>query len=133
MQHSKAVIALSRALRFSVAAILLQTLFFKFTSAKEPVCILSTPGPEPWGEIGNGIVELIAAILLLLPATVPCGALHSLGVIGGAIMSHLTKLGIALPAIDDHGGLFTLAVLLFVCSFILLARHFSELPFLRKV
>ena len=133
MEHSKAFLILSWALRIVAAVILLQTLFFKFTGAKESVYIFSTLGIEPWGRIGSGVVELIASVLILAPPTVAWGALLSLGVIGGAIVSHVTKLGIALPAVDDHGELFTLAVVVFVCSLIVLALHRQELPFLRKV
>src|SRR5213594_585032 len=84
----------SWALQLVVAGVLLQTLFFKFTGAKESVYIFSTLGIEPWGRIGSGVAELIAAILLLIPATVPIGALFALAVISGAIVSHLTVLGI---------------------------------------
>jgi hypothetical protein len=133
MEHSKTFMGVSWGLRLIAAVILLQTLFFKFTGAKESVYIFSTLGLEPWGRIGSGVVELIASVLILVPATVPYGALLSLGVIGGAIVSHLTKLGIALPAVDDHGELFTLAVVVFVCAFTVLAMHRRELPFLRRV
>lgn len=108
--------------------ILLQTLFFKFTGAKESVYIFTTLGMEPWGRIGSGIIELIASILLLMPRTVVYGAALSLGVISGAIVSHLTRLGITLPAVDDHGELFTLAVIVFLCSAAVLFLHRSELP-----
>lgn len=133
MEHSKLFMVLSWALRITAAVILLQTLFFKFTGAKESVYIFATLGLEPWGRIGTGVVELIAAGLILFPPTVPWGALLSLGVISGAILSHLTKLGITLPAVDDHGELFALAVVVFVCSLIVLALHRQELPFLRKI
>lgn len=113
-------------LRGAAAAILLQTLFFKFTGAKESVYIFSTLGMEPWGRIGSGVAELIASILLLLPSTVVYGALLSLGIITGAILSHLTKLGVALPAVGDHGELFTLAVIVFVCSLGTLFLHRGE-------
>lgn len=116
MENSKALMMLSWVLRGITALILLQTLFFKFTGAKESVYIFSTLGLEPWGRIGSGVAELIASILILLPATVVWGAGLSLAVISGAIVSHLTKLGIALPAVDDHGELFALAVAVFVCS-----------------
>jgi len=133
MEHSKTLIVVSWGLRTVAAVILLQTLFFKFTGAKESVYIFSTLGIEPWGRIGSGIVELIASILILAPPTVAYGALLSLVVISGAIVSHVTKLGIALPAVDDHGELFTLAVVVFVCSLIVLTLHRQQLPFLRKV
>src|SRR5579871_1465525 len=97
---SRTWVIASWTLRGIAAVILLQTLFFKFTGAKESVYIFSTLGLEPWGRIGSGIVELIASILLLTPRTVAFGAILSLGVISGAIVSHLTKLGIALPAVD---------------------------------
>src|SRR5215468_6240411 len=80
-------------LQIVVAVILLQTLFFKFTGAEESVYIFSTLGLEPWGRYASGVAELIAAILLLVPGYAPFGALLALGVISGAIVSHLTKLG----------------------------------------
>ena len=83
-------------LRAIAAVILLQTLFFKFTGARESVYIFSTLGMEPWGRIGSGVAELIASILLLIPSTAAFGALMSLGVISGAIFFHLfTPLGVA--------------------------------------
>ena len=128
MTHSKAFIITSWTLRGIAATILLQTLFFKFTGAKESVYIFTTLGMEPWGRIGSGVAELIASVLLLLPPTVVFGAILSLGVISGAILFHLTKLGIALPLVDDHGELFALAVIVFVCSAVVLIMHRDELP-----
>lgn len=96
------------------ALILFQTLFFKFTAAEESVYIFRTLGMEPWGRMASGFAELIACILLLIPVTIPVGALLSLGVISGAIMSHLTKLGVVVK--DDGGLLFALALVVFACS-----------------
>src|SRR2546427_12563662 len=110
MPLSKTLKIVDWILRIIVAVILLQTLFFKFTGAKESVYIFSTLGLEPWGRIGSGVVELIASILLLMPRTVVYGAALSLGTIGVAILSHLTKLGITLPAVGDNGELVGLAV-----------------------
>jgi hypothetical protein len=115
-------------LQLVAAVVLFQTLFFKFTGAKESVYIFSTLGLEPWGRIGSGVVELIASILLVIPATVAVGALLSLGVISGAIFSHLTKLGITLPAVNDRGELFALTVVVFVCSAAVLILHRREIP-----
>jgi hypothetical protein len=129
MEHTKAFLITSWILRGITAAILLQTLFFKFTGAKESVYIFSTLGAEPWGRIGSGIVELAAAVLLLIPGTVVVGATLSLGVITGAILSHLTKLGISLPAVGDRGELFTLAVIVFACSAAVLFLHRQDISF----
>jgi hypothetical protein len=133
MNHSKLFEITSWTLRGIAAVILLQTLFFKFTAAKESVYIFSTLGMEPWGRIGTGTAELIASIFLLLPQTVVFGAIMSLGVISGAIYFHLTKLGIALPAVGDHGELFALAVTVFVCSAAVLIMHREELPVFNRI
>jgi putative oxidoreductase len=117
---------ISWALQIIVAVILFQTLFFKFTGAEESKYIFSTLGLEPWGRIGSGVVELIAVILLLIPRTVPFGAILALGTISGAIMSHLTKLGIVVK--DDNGLLFILACTVFVCSLMILYLHRQEIP-----
>jgi len=129
MELSKRLKALSWVLQVAVAVILLQTLFFKFTAAPESVYIFSTLGAEPWGRIASGVVELVAAVLLLLPRTVVAGAALSLGVISGAIFSHLTKLGVALPAVGDRGELFALALVVFAGSAVVLFIRRRELPF----
>src|SRR5262245_65597890 len=98
----------SWALRLATAAILFQTLFFKFTAAEESVYIFTTLGMEPWGRIGSGLAELLCCALLLWPSTVTLGAFLSLAVITGAIVSHLTKLGIEVQG--DGGLLFGLAI-----------------------
>ena len=105
-------------LRLVAAIIMLQTLFFKFTGAEESVYIFSTLGMEPWGRIGTGVVELIASVLLLIPSTTAFGALLGAGVMSGALVSHLTKLGIVVK--DDNGLLFTYALLVFSSCLILL-------------
>lgn len=119
-------------LRLVAAIILLQTLFFKFTAAEESVKIFSALGVEPWGRIGAGTMELLAAILLLIPRTAAIGALLSLGVIGGALVSHLTVLGIFLEKIgvNDGGTLFLLAVVVFLASLGVLYLHRKEIPVL---
>ncbi|MDP4217186.1 MAG: DoxX family protein [Bacteroidota bacterium] len=104
-------------LRILAALILLQTLFFKFSAAEESVYIFSTLGMEPWGRIGSGIIELIASILLLVPATTVIGALLGLGVMSGAVFFHLTRLGIEVK--NDHGQLFIYALLVFFSCAIL--------------
>ena len=113
-------------LRISSAAILLQTLFFKFTGAPESIYIFTKVGAEPWGRIGSGIIELIAAILILTPRFSWLGSLLALGVMAGAILSHLTFLGIEVQG--DKGLLFGLAVTVFVASGMNLYLQRSQIP-----
>jgi uncharacterized membrane protein YphA (DoxX/SURF4 family) len=112
--------------RLSAAAILLQTLFFKFTAAPESVYIFTRVGLEPWGRIGSGVAELIAAILILIPRTTWFGAGLALAVMIGAIFSHLTVLGIVV--MDDGGLLFGLALAVAACSAVLLFLQRGRLP-----
>jgi len=112
------------------ALILLQTLYFKFTGAPESVYIFTTLGMEPWGRIGTGAVELVAAVLLLVPATAGIGAIIALGVISGAILSHLTRLGISVQG--DGGLLFGLALVVLVCSLLVAWLRRESIPVVRN-
>ena len=102
------------ALRLIPAVIMLQTLFFKFSAAPESVYIFSTLGAEPYGRIGAGVLELIAATLLLTPRFSVYGALLAVGTMSGAILSHLLFLGINVQG--DGGKLFAMAILTLLCS-----------------
>jgi putative oxidoreductase len=126
MTLSKTQTTVSWVLQIIAAIILFQTLFFKFTGAEESRYIFSTLGLEPWGRIGSGVVELIAAILLLIPSAVTIGAILALGVISGAIFGHLTKLGVVVK--DDGGLLFILALVVFASSVIILLIRRGEIP-----
>lgn len=101
-------------LRILAALILLQTLFFKFTAAEESVYIFSAIGMEPWGRIGIGVLELIASVLILFPATTLFGSLLAVVLMAGAVFFHLTKLGIAV--LDDGGQLFIYALIVLFSS-----------------
>ena len=131
MTLTKAQRIISWVLQIAVAAILFQTLFFKFTGAEESKYIFTTVGAEPWGRIASGVLELIAVILLLIPSTVTLGALLALAAASGAIMSHLTKLGIVVRG--DGGLLFALAVTIFISSIIILLLRRAEIPVIGKM
>jgi hypothetical protein len=130
---SKAQTVISWLMQLLVAGILLQTLFFKFTGAEESVYIFSTvgrflhiAGVEPWGRIGSGVIELVASVLLLAPSTASIGAIVAMGVMAGAIASHLVILGI--EVMGDGGLLFGLALIVFVGSAIVLILRRSQIP-----
>ncbi len=138
------VLIFSWACRIVAAIILLQTLFFKFTAAPESVYIFTKLGAfihtyvpiasigtvEISARIGSGIVELIAAVLLLTPRFVWAGAILAMAATGGAIVSHLTFLGIAVQG--DKGLLFFLAIAVFVTSAIAVFLHRLQIPVLGK-
>lgn len=106
------------------AIIMLQTLWFKFTGAEESIYIFSKLGAEPYGRIGSGIIELIAGILLLTPRYCWIGAGLGLGTMAGAILSHLTLLGI--DVLGDGGQLFAMALITFICCAVVLVLNWSK-------
>ena len=128
---SKTADIVSWILRLTAAVILLQTLWFKFSAAPESVYIFDKVGLGAPGRIGSGIAELIAAILLLTPSTTWLGAGLALAVMGGAIMSHLTVLGIVV--MGDHGELFCLALIVAICSASLLLLNRRSIPIIGKL
>lgn len=111
-------------LRIAAALILLQTLYFKFTGHPESVELFTKLGVEPWGRIGTGVIELITGILLLIPATAFIGAFLGIGLMAGAILSHLLVIGI--ESKGDGGQLFMLAIVVVVCCLAILIIHRKE-------
>ena len=135
----------SWALTIYICFVFIQSLFFKFTGSEETVIIFSTIAAwmadigfpsaiaQTFGEHGGvaiGIIELIAAFLLLVPKTRIIGAFIALGVISGAIFFHLfTPLGVV-RVVDssgntDGGVLFYMACGVWVCAVALIAMYFS--------
>jgi hypothetical protein len=104
--------------RIVAAVILLQTLYFKFGASEESVYIFETVHMEPWGRIGVGVFELIAAALILINTTAWLGSILALGLMAGAIGMHLTLLGIEVR--DDGGLLFLYALIVTACAIFIL-------------
>lgn len=102
------------------ALIMIQTLYFKFTTAPESVYIFSQLGLEPYGRIGVGLAELFASVCLVVPKSRFLGALMGIGLMLSALLSHLTILGI--EVMNDGGYLFALCLIVLasctLCLFI---------------
>jgi hypothetical protein len=114
--------------QLTAAIILGQTLFFKFTGAPEARYIFTTLGVEPWGRYATGTLELITVILLLTPRTAALGAVLAMGLMGGAILSHLTRLGIEVQG--DGGLLFGLAITTLLAATIVAIIRRGQIPIL---
>ncbi|AVQ13952.1 Uncharacterized protein XB16_3676 [Leptospira santarosai] len=129
--HSSKKKLLLYCLRTIVAFVFLQTLFYKFTGASESVAIFSKLGMEPWGRIGIGILELVASILLFMPGWNWFGSLLGLGLMSGAIFSHVFVIGIEQE--NDGGLLFLLALgNMFLCGLLLWLERDTLTAVLRK-
>jgi uncharacterized membrane protein YphA (DoxX/SURF4 family) len=109
----------------------LQTLYFKFTAHPQSVKLFTEIGLEPYGRIGSGVVELIAAILILIPRFTGYGAILGLMTMSGALYFHLTKIGIYF---DGDPVLFIYAVITFVCcaSLVFIYKHSLSRTLIRK-
>ncbi len=116
-------------LRIFTAVIFTQTLYFKFTGHQDSVEIFSALKIEPSGRILIGILELVSAILILVPGTVVYGAILAWGIMGGAIIGHCTVIGFE----GDNLSLFLLGVAVWVSATILLVLHRDQLPILRHM
>jgi len=130
------------AIRIIPAIIMLQTLYFKFSAAPEPIHIFTTllGKYEAFGRIGTGIIELIAGILLLYPRTSVFGAILGVSTMAGAVFSHLFLLGINVQyydaeskLINDKGSLFLSALITLACCLVIIFQQRQYLlSFIKK-
>lgn len=116
------------ALKFIAAILMLQTLFFKFTGVQESIELFTNLAGENEAilRIGTGFLELIASVLLFIPKKTWLGAVLTVGLMGGAIMGHLTLLGIEHN--KDGGRLFICALITFISGAILLLLNRKNIP-----
>jgi uncharacterized membrane protein YphA (DoxX/SURF4 family) len=108
------------------AAIMIETLFFKFTAAPESKYIFSKMGTEPWMRWVQGIWELLASIGLLWPRMRWAGGILTTGAMLAAILSHMTWLGYSVQG--DHGLLFGMALVTFTCGVTVLWMYRHHIP-----
>lgn len=117
-------------LKIVAAVIMLQTLFFKFSGAQQSIELFTTIAGdnEAYMRIGTGTLELIASIFLFIPKRVWLGAFLTIGLMGGAIISHITILGIVHN--NDGGVLFLGAAITFLSGAFLLVINRKDIPFI---
>ncbi|MCK4871665.1 MAG: DoxX family protein [Phycisphaerales bacterium] len=113
------------------ALILAQSLFFKFTFAPEAQVIFEKLGGRPAATF-TGLVELVCVILLVIPKTAAVGAVLTLMMISGAILSHLLVIGIQVVNPEtgqgDGGMLFGMAILVAALSLVIILLRRKQLP-----
>ena len=120
-------------LKIIASVIMLQTLFYKFSGAQESIDLFTKliGENEAYMRIGTGILELIASILIFIPKTTWIGALLTVGLMSGAILSHLTKIGIEHN--NDSGLLFTSAIIIFLAGIIVSYSERKNIPLIGKM
>lgn len=123
-----------------IVVVFVQSLFFKFSNSPETQHIFTTVGAwlgidlfSKYGGYVIGAAELVASIMLIIPATQALGALLALGIISGAIFFHVfSPLGVVVanPAtgVESDGGLlFYLACGVWVAAALILILRWGQL------
>lgn len=82
-------------LQIIVALVLGASALAKLAGNAESIMLFENLGMEPGGRYLIALLELAAAVLLLIPFSAPWGALLAWGVMTGALIAHLSKLGLA--------------------------------------
>src|SRR6266849_6298872 len=109
-----------------IAYIFIYYLQFKFTGHPGSVDLFTTltdwlgfHGREKFMRIGTGTMELIASVLLFIPATQVVGAALALGIMSGAIFFHLAS-PLGVDPYGDCGVLFKEACAVWLSSLVIL-------------
>lgn len=124
--HTKII---SWILQLIVVVILGQTLFYKFTDSPETVELFAQLGMGAFGYKLIGFLELVACILLLIPASVATGALLGWGLMTGAVIAHVTKIGFE----GQYGLLGSMAITAWLCCIAIMYLNRTSLPVLSTV
>jgi len=114
-----AITSVSWVCRVAIAGMFAVAAVPKLTMQAEPQAMFSAMGGKPVMLL-TGVMELVAAVLVLIPKTKVYGAVLAMGVMGGAIVSHL--------AVLEDDSMLPAAVGLFIAAAVLLVLHRSELP-----
>jgi len=123
---SKPATVVSWVAQLAALVILAMAGFMKLSGAPDSVALFQTLGAEPLGRYAVGAFEVIAVLLLIRPATAAWGGLLAIGLMGGAIGTHLFKIGVAYPG---DGSLFMMALVVFIAGAIVAALRRQDLPF----
>lgn len=118
--------AASWVLALAVVAIYGLCAWGKLTASPKAVWVFTQLGAEPTGRILTALLEVAAAMLILVPPSRLYGAILSLALMGGALMTHLFVIGIV---VEGDGGLaFGYAVFVTAASAQLFWLHRGAFP-----
>lgn len=112
-----------------VVAILGQTLYHKFTDAPEVVELFSKMGMGPFGYKLTGLLELVACLLLLTPQAAIWGAILSWGIMSGAVIGHITKIGFQ----GEFGVMGGMAIAAWLLSMLIIFARRHQVTFIANM
>ncbi|QDT31693.1 DoxX family protein [Thalassoglobus polymorphus] len=115
-------------LQLAASAVLIMASTGKLTSRPESVAIFQQLDFDPGGRFLIGTLELIAALLLLVPQSIVWGAVLGWGIMTGALIAHCSRLGFQGDA--GAGGLMAIAVWI-CCTMVIFLRRKQSLSLRR--
>ena len=121
MTHPK----LTRTAQGVAAMLLLMASVMKFLGDPGSIEIFVSLEMEPIGRYVIAVIELVAALLLLSPFAA-LGSVIVVGVMCGAIIAHVTRLGLVVN--DDGCRLVGMLVVVVLCAVYVLVSRRKELP-----
>jgi len=120
-------------LQVLVAVILLPMALGKFVGDTQTSGLFEQIDMEPGGRYVVGLVELIAAGLLLIPGFAAWGAILAWGVMTGALIAHATSLGLGDPVPILGLPLGALAVLNWLGASAIIVLRRRDIGFIRDM
>ena len=115
--------------QLSVAGILASTLGHKLSGADFTVELFGELGMGLFGVRLIGFLELMACVLLLIPSSIIWGALLSWGLMSGAIMAHVTKLGFE----GERGEIAVMAITAWLLSLLIMYLRKDQVSFIANM
>ena len=122
---------LVRFFQLVAVSILLPVGILKFQGNPVDVYIFTTLEMEPFGRFLIGAIEIGTALLLLTSAFCAVGAIMGIGIMCGAIIAHVTAIGLSVQG-DGGTHIVLLASVLLSCSGIAYLRR-KEIPIVGKL
>lgn len=117
--------SISLILRLIVFFILIFQSYYKLSAQPDFILLFSSLSVEPWGRNMVGVLELLTAIILILPRAHFLGMLLSGAVITIILIAHLFVLG---PEVDQaKGNLLVNALVIFFSCIIYFSLYQSKL------
>lgn len=115
---------LSWILQLGAAAVLVMAGVAKFAGRPESVRAFQQLHFDPGGRLTIGGLEILAAVLLLIPRGAIWGAVLAWGLMTGALIAHITHLGFT----GEAGRIGLMAVVVWLASIfiVVLRRHESS-------
>lgn len=114
-----------------VAAVILAIAAWgKITGAESSVFVFSSLKMEPSGRIIIGIIESLAALMLITTSIPHLGAILGFAVMIGATFAHISVLGIEVQ--NDGGRLVMMLAIVVVSTLAIMYFHRRKLPLIGK-